>query len=655
MKTHTPRKAMPRMTALPNWNMNSGKLRASTAIGAQKRGWPVKKLLALLGFLWILGRFAPAQTTTIIGGNKMFTGNGVHEGTETFAGPASFGGGSTRETSTLTENVNGEFNVQSFGARCDGVTDDTAAFLAASTAAFGSAPGSALLIPATGHSCLISQWNLTNNFGFQTGSKASVVIRGQSGILGQQSTIQCIEPRANTGNCLDLSGSDFVTIENLNIWGGTRGSNAPKTVIFMARDNADRGFTNGFYFRNVTISFYGQFGLYTYGGEIGMCQNCRISYAGPVSSYGEADVLISNVNTRGLTSSFQTLKTGVVSMTKWSFDQGTQLGGFNLGGALVELDNGIGSFPISDVVISGYAQMGSDTARPFIKDLLTGEVHTLRLSFLRVESNNAGNQLVTLGSASVKGFTVEATTFVDATTPTVPEIVFSNAAGSVGEGSVINLQPGDTQVEYPGGRSPSTVISCAGAVYGLVIYDRNQYNGGNMPNACSGAIEIPGGSVRTNWWVDGIGRSFFPGGAQGSSMSAIDPNFGSTHTETYKYCETAGGPTTLSTSGTTTNTGRSCLPETAVIDAVVYRITTTIKTAASFTIGDATTAARFCATQSTLTAGTTGICFAQADQTGAGGPKQASAASVRVTTNANPGAGAIRLIVYYHTWTPPAR
>lgn len=118
-------------------------------------------------------------------------------------------------------------------------------------------------------------------------------------------------------------------------------------------------------------------------------------------------------------------------------------------------------------------------------------------------------------------------------------------------------------------------------------------------------------------------------------------------------CETTFGITTLNTGATTTDTGLNCLPSNAVIDAVVYRVTTAITTSASFTIGDATTAARFCSTQSTLTLGTTGVCFVQADQTGAAGPRQASQTKVRVTLNANPGAGAIRLIVYYHTWTTP--
>ncbi len=127
--------------------------------------------------------------------------------------------------------------------------------------------------------------------------------------------------------------------------------------------------------------------------------------------------------------------------------------------------------------------------------------------------------------------------------------------------------------------------------------------------------------------------------------------FGSAQNGTTAACETNYGITTLATGATTTNTALNCLPANAIIDAVVYRITTTISTAANFTIGDAGTANRFCTTQSKLTAGTTGICIAQS---GSSAAIQNAAAAVRVTTNTNPGAGAIRLIVYYHTWTAPA-
>jgi hypothetical protein len=149
--------------------------------------------------------------------------------------------------------------------------------------------------------------------------------------------------------------------------------------------------------------------------------------------------------------------------------------------------------------------------------------------------------------------------------------------------------------------------------------------------------------------VTGIGVNF-PNHTISDTAATI---FGATATATYAQCETSGAPTTLSTGGTTTNTGLNCLPANSVIDAVVYRITTTITTASSFTIGDSATAGRFCASQSTLTAGTTGTCMVQWTSATAGTMGQVSAASVRVTTNVNPGAGAIRLIVFYHTWTPP--
>jgi hypothetical protein len=110
-------------------------------------------------------------------------------------------------------------------------------------------------------------------------------------------------------------------------------------------------------------------------------------------------------------------------------------------------------------------------------------------------------------------------------------------------------------------------------------------------------------------------------------------------------CETTFGITTLS--GASTSTGLNCLPANSIILAIEYRITTTITTATSFTIGDSGSATRYCGTQSTLTSGTTGYCSA------AGYYFNASAAAVKVTPSTTPGAGAIRLTVTYLTFTAP--
>lgn len=127
---------------------------------------------------------------------------------------------------------------------------------------------------------------------------------------------------------------------------------------------------------------------------------------------------------------------------------------------------------------------------------------------------------------------------------------------------------------------------------------------------------------------------------------------GTAQTSSTKACESGTGISTLTAAYTT---GVQCLPANSVIDAVVYRITTGITgTTTSFTVGDGTTAARFCAAQSTLTINTTGICFAQNwSATLAASGVQASAAAVKFTANGTITAGAMRLIVFYHTWTAP--
>lgn len=110
---------------------------------------------------------------------------------------------------------------------------------------------------------------------------------------------------------------------------------------------------------------------------------------------------------------------------------------------------------------------------------------------------------------------------------------------------------------------------------------------------------------------------------------------------------------TLSTSGTTTDTTANLLPANSYIDAVDARVTTTITTATSWQLGDAATAGRFSAVNAVMTSGSTQVGTVQADQTGAAGPRQVAAAKVRVTTVGTPGAGVIRIMVHYHSVTPP--
>ncbi len=110
---------------------------------------------------------------------------------------------------------------------------------------------------------------------------------------------------------------------------------------------------------------------------------------------------------------------------------------------------------------------------------------------------------------------------------------------------------------------------------------------------------------------------------------------------------------TLSTSGSTTDTTANLLPANSIIEAVVARVTTTITTATDWKLGDATIVGRFSAANATMTAGTTQVGLVHVDLTTTSGPRQTSAAKLRVTTTGTPGAGAIRITVFFRTFVPP--
>lgn len=114
---------------------------------------------------------------------------------------------------------------------------------------------------------------------------------------------------------------------------------------------------------------------------------------------------------------------------------------------------------------------------------------------------------------------------------------------------------------------------------------------------------------------------------------------------------------TLSTSGLTTQTTANLLPAGAIIDSVVTRITTAITTTTNWAVGDSTTTSRFSAANATKTLGTVQVGLAHmsgAVTTLAAGPTQAAADKVQITcTGSNPGAGAVRITVFYRLFTAP--
>jgi hypothetical protein len=157
----------------------------------------------------------------------------------------------------------------------------------------------------------------------------------------------------------------------------------------------------------------------------------------------------------------------------------------------------------------------------------------------------------------------------------------------------------------------------------LYIFSSAEFRGNNLTNIGSvSAVTFNGNSVLlTNSLVAGTGASWM----HGYSTEQI----------------------TLSTSGSTTDSAANLLPANSIIEAVVAYVITTITTATDWKLGDATISGRFSAPNSTMTAGTTQIGLVHVDQTGTSGPRQTAAAKLRITTTGTPGAGKIRVTVFY--------
>lgn len=113
---------------------------------------------------------------------------------------------------------------------------------------------------------------------------------------------------------------------------------------------------------------------------------------------------------------------------------------------------------------------------------------------------------------------------------------------------------------------------------------------------------------------------------------------------------------TLATGAATTDSVGNLLHANSLIDSVVCRVTTTITTSVTWQISDPTTAGRFSATSAVMTAGATIVGIKQWNPDGAAaanGPGQAADAKLRLTMNANPGAGVVRCTVFGRTFIAP--
>lgn len=138
------------------------------------------------------------------------------------------------------------------------------------------------------------------------------------------------------------------------------------------------------------------------------------------------------------------------------------------------------------------------------------------------------------------------------------------------------------------------------------------------------------------------------GGSQTGSTFLVNP-------ATLEYMEMGYVTEYLTIAAAATTDTTIDLPANSIIRAVVGRVVVAIPTAATFSVGDPTTAARFGSGYSTAL-NTTFVGIPTVDGTGTtGNPRQVSSAKVRITPNLTPGTnvGRLRVTIFYEKFRAP--
>lgn len=209
---------------------------------------------------------------------------------------------------------------------------------------------------------------------------------------------------------------------------------------------------------------------------------------------------------------------------------------------------------------------------------------------LSIRHNGASNPKASFGSASVE--------ILGIYTNAAPNVRMGSASVTFGTASSSRLSfPNDGQMK---------------------LTDNAASNGVTVSFQSDGLLKV--------WSTDGTGGDLEVAGS------------GADHGQTWRI-QSRSENLTLAT-GDVTSTTTMQIPAGATVVDVTALVTTTITTAVSWSVGVSGATTRYVNAYSTMTAG--------ASQIGIDNPrKYTSATNLVVTTNANPGAGAIRLTVHY--------
>lgn len=173
-----------------------------------------------------------------------------------------------------------------------------------------------------------------------------------------------------------------------------------------------------------------------------------------------------------------------------------------------------------------------------------------------------------------------------------------------------------------------------------------------LTSPANGQLIISNNAVNAGFLMDGTtdgsARFLTRAGADTAIVKASQfQNNNATNGQSINMLQTLTELTTIAAAATTDTTIQ--MPANSVVLGVSVRVTVVIPTAATFTVGDSGSAARFSTTAVSAAATSTD------PGTKAGAYYNASALSVRITPNATPASntGRVRTTIYYYTVTPP--
>ena len=408
-----------------------------------------------------------------------------------YAGPVAIDGTRTNSGDTIGHvNSHNVINVTTYGAKCDGITDDTATIQAASNAAFAAHVG--LLIP--GH-CVVSQLNWTN-YNSNSGKFINVIGYNGDGTQSQQSALICREAAYDTGVCVDMTGAEYATIQHIAI--SSQGAQSSRTCAstsacpprvslllatktFRPAQNSNVIDLEGVFIDNVGG---GDYSVYDYGAEI-LHATHYYFHGGNVAA-----LLLTNNNTARISSPFQgALPTPPISMTTVRLVEGI-IDDSSSSGWAVLLDPG--SNQMSDITIDG-AYVNTTGSHGLIGDISGGGlIKNLAINNVRYEPTGNTRVVFAQFANQVEGIQMENDIFAPGTfTPTGAIVQFNRSSVVSVAGGDIDIRPADGQGNYF-----STVVSCVSSE-GLTIHDIDTSGGGPIHNNCPGAVEFYQGPVVT--------------------------------------------------------------------------------------------------------------------------------------------------------------